>query len=175
VNLPSAVARVVVRDRTERDVDACVRVLAAVHEQDGYPSRWHPDAAGWLTPPRMVAAWVAETSGTICGHVAVVAGVDDPQLREAMSDSTDLLAVTRLFVDPGSRGMGIGELLLGAATRYATDRRLGLVLDVVDDGRSPAIALYERLGWRLVGHRYAGWVTADGEHPLLRLYALTSQ
>ncbi len=43
------------------------------------------------------------------------------------------------------------------------------MLDVVDD-RGAAIALYERLGWRLVDRRVADWATPEGHHLPLRIY-----
>ncbi len=51
----------------------------------------------------------------------------------------------------------------------AAKQGLRLVLDVVDDG-GPALALYDRLGWRLVNHRLAEWTAADGRRPTLRTY-----
>jgi hypothetical protein len=44
-----------------------------------------------------------------------------------------------------------------------------LMLDVVDVG-TPAIKLYERLGWRLVDRRQADWVTRQGERLPVRIY-----
>lgn len=162
-----------VRPRRPGDLAACVRALAAVHERDGYPARWPADPAGWLTPAGLLAAWVAPPEDTICGHVAVVGAIDDPQLVQAAGRAKDeVAAVSRLFVAPTARGQGVGASLLRAATTYAVERQLGLVLDVVDSRHSAAIALYERLGWQLVGHRPAGWVTADGVRPELRLYVL---
>ncbi|MBO0885348.1 MAG: GNAT family N-acetyltransferase [Mycobacterium sp.] len=163
------------RQRTERDLAACVQVLAAVHEQDGYPSRWPADAPSWLSPTGLVGAWIAETDHGVCGHIALVGGVHDPQLRAAVdAPASDIVAVSRLFVDSAVRGRRVGELLLRTATTFATGHELQLVLDVVDSRRSAAIALYERLGWRLVGYRTAGWTTPDGVRPRLRLYALPS-
>jgi hypothetical protein len=43
------------------------------------------------------------------------------------------------------------------------------MLDVVDVG-TPAIRLYERLGWRLVDRRQADWVTPQGERLPVRIY-----
>jgi GNAT superfamily N-acetyltransferase len=162
-----------VRQRSERDLVACVEVLARVHEQDGYPTRWPSDAYGWLVPAGLVESWVADLNGGVCGHIALVRGADDVQLREAVDTSNnELMAISRLFVDPAVRGKGMGELLLRTATSYAVGRRWGLMLDVVDDRRSAAIALYERLGWRMVGRREADWVTPEGVRPRLRLYVL---
>lgn len=36
--------------------------------------------------------------------------------------------------------------------------------------RRPAVALYERFGWRLVDRRPANWTTATGARPYLRVY-----
>jgi ribosomal-protein-alanine N-acetyltransferase len=43
------------------------------------------------------------------------------------------------------------------------------VLDVVDDSL-PAIALYERSGWKLAGTQTATWTTPAGVSPTLRCY-----
>lgn len=162
-----------VRQRSDGDLPACVRVLAAVHGHDGYPTRWPADAAGWLSPTGLQRAWVAEYGDAACGHIALVSGVDDAQLLEAAGRPRhELTAVTRFFVDPATRRRAIGASLLHAVTSYAAEHELGLVLDVVDTARSAAISLYERLGWQLVGYRTAGWVTADGVRPRLRLYVL---
>ncbi len=43
------------------------------------------------------------------------------------------------------------------------------MLDVVEDS-GHAVALYERLGWRLVDRRQADWVTARGKRLPVRIY-----
>ncbi|MBV9164851.1 MAG: GNAT family N-acetyltransferase [Solirubrobacterales bacterium] len=144
-----------------------------MHRQDGYPTRWPRDPAGWLSPTSLVAAWIAVDGGSLGGHIALVAGVDDSLLIAAAGrPASELAAVSRLFVDPTRRGRRLGQMLLNTVTEYAGEHELGLVLDVVDETRSAAIALYERLGWRLVGQRAAGWMTAAGVRPKLRLYVL---
>lgn len=161
-----------VRRRRPGDVAGCVAALAEVHRLDGYPTRWPSDAAAWLTPSCLLAAWVAVEEGVVGGHVALVADVEDPVLiGESRRRPAELASVSRLFVRPAERGQRLGEALLSTATAYATSHGLGLVLDVVDDG-SPAIALYERLGWRFVGQRLADWRTPAGVRPRLRQYVL---
>jgi GNAT superfamily N-acetyltransferase len=150
-----------------------VEALAEVHRQDGYPSRWPDDPASWLDPPRLLRAWVGEVGGTVAGHVAVVAGVDDAQLIAAAGrPADDLVMVSRLFVRPAARGRQLGEALLATATRFGFDHGRTLALDVVADRPSAATTLYERLGWRLVGWRCAEWTTPSGNHPRLSLYLL---
>jgi ribosomal protein S18 acetylase RimI-like enzyme len=156
-----------VRPRRPDDVAGCVTALAEVHRLDGYPTRWPADAAAWLTPERLLAAWVATADGRLAGHVALVAEEPDPDVPSA-----ELASVSRLFVRPAARGQRIGEALLGTATAHAVEHGFGLVLDVVAEERSPAIALYERLGWRFVAERPAWWLTPAGERPRLRRYLL---
>ncbi len=164
-----------VRRRCDEDLPRCVQALAAVHATDGYPMRWPTDPAGWLCPPGLAAAWVADHAEAIAGHVGVVIGVGDPVLEAATGVSVQRLAsVTRLFVAPAARGHSLGAALVSVAHGYAVDQELQLVLDVVDDG-GPAVALYDRLGWRMVDRRLADWTTPDGHRPPIRLYVAPDQ
>lgn len=164
---------VTVRSKRADDVPGCVQALAEVHDRDAYPTRWPADPAKWLNPAHLLAAWVAVDNGAVGGHIGVVAGVEDEQLIEAAGrPSEELAMVSRLFVRPAARGQRLGEQMLSTATAFAAQHQLGLVLDVVDDGRTTATQLYERLGWRMVGRRSAGWITPAGTRPQLRLYVL---
>ncbi len=161
-----------VRQRRDEDLPSCVRALAAVHAADGYPMRWPTDPAGWLCPPGLAAAWVADHADATAGHVGVVIGVDDPVLATSTGVPVQRLAcVTRLFVAPAARGNRLGAALASIAHCYAVDQELQLVLDVVDDG-GPAVALYDQLGWRMVDRRLADWTTPDGHRPPIRLYVV---
>ncbi|MFF2195852.1 GNAT family N-acetyltransferase [Streptomyces sp. NPDC058157] len=150
-----------VRRRTDRDLDACVRVLARVHERDGYPVNWPERPADWLRQPTLLAAWVAERDGRVAGHVGLARSTADdaaPGLwsrREGVGNRATAV-VGRLFVAPGARGRGIGALLLAQAARAARDRGLHPVLDVVASDTAAA-ALYERLGWELIGTAEQRW------------------
>ena len=149
-----------VRPRRAEEMAALVEMLREVHLKDGYPSRWPEDPEGWLSPPGLTRAWVAEDPETgLLGHVGVVTDGEGPA------------GVTRLFVSPAARGRGLalGARLLEAVTEWAREQGLGLVLDVVEDGGA-AIALYERLGWQLVERGTADWETADGRRLPLRIY-----
>ena len=83
-----------------------------------------------------------------------------------------MAATSRLLNHPPHRRRGGGEVLLRAALEHAAERDFVLVLDVVGEGRSAAIELYERLGSQLVGFRAATWLTASGDRPRIRLYVL---
>ena len=150
-----------VRPRADSDLGDCVRVLAEVHERDGYPVNW-PDAPdAWLTPPSLIASWVAELDGRVVGHVVVSqsgAGDVAPGLWSARAGvGVDATAVVnRLFVDPAARGHGIGAALMARAVAEARDRGLHPVLDVVASDTAAA-ALYERLGWQLLATVEQRW------------------
>lgn len=159
-----------IRLREQEDLAGCVAVLRQVHEHSGYPSTWPEDPASWLTPLGLVAAWVAGHDGLIAGHVALVRGVRyECLLRATRRPPDELGGITRLFVASSARRQGLARLLLEAATGSAKERGLQPVLDVVDDSR-PAIALYERSGWKLAGTQTATWTTPAGLSPTLRCY-----
>ena len=159
-----------IRIREAADLAACVAVLRRVYEASGYPSRWPDDPGGWLTPRGLVAAWVAEHDGLIAGHVALVRGVRlECLLRATGLTPGELGGIARLYVDPAVRRQGLARALLEAATDSALAHGLQPVLDVVAEGR-PAIALYERAGWQLVGTQPATWTDPDGTTPVLRCY-----
>ncbi|MFE7399809.1 GNAT family N-acetyltransferase [Streptomyces sp. NPDC057557] len=150
-----------VRQRTDRDLGDCARALAEVHERDGYPVNWPDSPGAWLTPPSLIASWVAELDGRVAGHIGLSrsgAGDAAPALWSARAGvSTDATAVVnRLFVAPWARGHGIGALLMGQAVAEAQDRGLHPVLDVLASDTAAA-ALYERLGWQLLATVEQQW------------------
>ncbi len=133
-----------------------------VHRADGYPLHWPTDPHGWLWPPEQQHAWVAEDDEAgLVGHLAVHSS-DDETGHE----------VSRLFVAPTFRRRHVGTALLRQARRWAVDHRVGLTLEVVDRQRSPAVALYERDGWRHTATVTADWTAPDGGPVTLRRYTL---
>jgi GNAT superfamily N-acetyltransferase len=155
------VAQCRVRSRGDDDMSECVRVLARVHEHDGYPMRWPDSPAIWLAPVDQLAAWVAELNGEIIGHIVLSrssAGDLAPELWSRLTRASvgDSGVISRLFVAPGARGRNVGSLLMAEALRDARERGLHAVLDVVATD-SAAIVLYERLGWTHLGQVDQQW------------------
>ncbi|MEV4618912.1 GNAT family N-acetyltransferase [Asanoa sp. NPDC049573] len=144
-----------IRLRLAADLDGCVAALRAVHEADSYPLNWPSDPRLWLTPAGLSRAWVAEgPGGVIDGHVAV---------RQPGE-------LCRLFVAPAARRRSVGRALVSAATAWATERHVGLTLDVADEQRSAAVAFYEATGWRHTHTTQAEWTAPDGSPVDLRHY-----
>ncbi|MFE1171124.1 GNAT family N-acetyltransferase [Streptomyces sp. NPDC058773] len=132
-----------IRRRQDRDLDACVAVLADVHTHSGYPHHWPDEPVRWLTPDGLTAAWVAEKDGAVAGHVALCGA-----------------EVSRLYVAPAARGAGVGGRLLRAVEAEAAARGLRPVL-VVKSTDTAARALYERLGWLRRGTERQDWGTGE--------------
>ncbi|MFF5217347.1 GNAT family N-acetyltransferase [Micromonospora sp. NPDC000442] len=158
-----------IRERQPADLPGCVDLLAEVHRVDGYPLNWPSDPTRWLCPPELWHAWVAAADdGALVGHLA--AHRTPPTAHDAPARASVELA--RLFVAPDFRRRRVGANLLRQAREWAADRRLGLILEVVDQGRSPAVALYEREGWRHAATETASWCAPDGSAVTLRRFVL---
>jgi GNAT superfamily N-acetyltransferase len=144
-----------IRPRTPADLDACVAALHAVHVTDGYPANWPAEPARWLTPPGLAAAWVAALDDVpMAGHALLL-------------ESGDGLELARLFVPPAARRRSVASALLAAAIDWA---QRPLVLQVTDEDRSSAIALYEASGWQYTHSSVATWTAPDGSAVRLRHY-----
>lgn len=156
-----------IRPRLPEDLPSCVAVLANVHHADGYPEIWQVDAAGWLDPPGTIVAWVAESAGGILGHVSLTAAASDPACPA--NSAAGIVKLSRLFVDPAAQGGGVARRLMATAVSWAQGRGLDVILEVYEG--TPAVALYERLGWRFLNRAPASWLGAHGRRPTLRYYA----
>ncbi|MGP3999582.1 GNAT family N-acetyltransferase [Streptomyces sp. 8N706] len=145
---------VIIRTRTDEDLPAAAAGLVTVHAADGYPVEGVEDPQGWLSPPELLEAWVAEMAGQVVGHVAV----SRPQGEEAVSlylkqaqvSEGQVVVLARLFVLPQARRKAVGEGLAREAASYARRRKLALVGDVMTKDAA-AIRLYERLGCQIIG------------------------
>ncbi|MEU0672132.1 GNAT family N-acetyltransferase [Streptomyces sp. NPDC006172] len=158
------------RPRVPADLAGCAASLALVHEHSGYPINWPAAPEAWLTPPTLLAAWAAEWDGRIVGHAALCLGRDgDPAtaLWQARRPGAATASVSRLFVSPEARGLGVGAALMDRAVEEARSRGLQPVLEVV--AAHPAAAFYERLGWELLGEVQELW--PPDRHVRLRCFS----
>ena len=105
--------RVIVRPRTDDDMDACVRMATIIHDLDGYPSRHPIDFREFLVSADAFAAWVAERDGQVVGHVALHRHSTPEVLAmasRALIRPVDRLGVVaRLLVSPDVRRKKIGR------------------------------------------------------------------
>jgi GNAT superfamily N-acetyltransferase len=145
---------VIVRPRTDDDVDACVRMATLIRDLDGYPTRRPLDLREFLAAPDALGAWVAEREGQVVGHVALHRHSTPEVLAmasHALNRPADQLGVVaRLLVSPETRREKVGRTLLTTASTAAVSRGLWPILDVVTTFDA-AVNLYENCGWVRVG------------------------
>lgn len=167
------VPELIVRERADADLDACVAAMAEVHAADQYPTNWPADPGGWLTPDGLLGSWVAESGSAILGHVILQQGHGAsavPAVVEAAGvQPQDLASIARLFVVPAARRQGVAAALLDVVAAAAARRDLRLALDVVAHAPA-AVAFYERAGWRRVSSETAPWTHPDGGEVTLHYY-----
>lgn len=129
---------------------------------------WHPDQGGWdhdRLAERMAEPWfraddllVHHTDGLVDGfcwtkeHPALTA--HEPDGPRAAAGEIFVIAA-----DPDTHGTGLGRALTVAGLDHLAARGLRLALLYVEADNEPAIALYERLGFR-VHHSDAGYAIA---------------
>ncbi|MDH2393139.1 GNAT family N-acetyltransferase [Streptomyces sp. HNM0663] len=145
----------IIRPRRESDIPRAALALVQTHHRDGYPVEGVNAPEQWLTSPPALNAWVADLNGEIVGHVAINHPTEGDAAvslwkHSGEDDKAQAAVLARLFVAPQARGIGLGKLLVDAATEYAETKRLRLVLDVMTKDKA-AIRLYERLGWSRLG------------------------
>jgi GNAT superfamily N-acetyltransferase len=160
------VPRPKIRIRQVSDLRRCVHALRAVHAADAYPMNWPPDPVGWLSPPRLLHAWIAEgAGGTVDGHVAVQRSPGDTPVEQ--------VELSRLFVTPAARRHSLARSLVDHVGAWAAEHGHDLMLNVIDEHRSAAVAFYEATGWQHTHTTDADWTTPDGRPVKLRHYILT--
>jgi GNAT superfamily N-acetyltransferase len=144
---------VVVRRRTESDLDVLEQLTARVRAADDYPTYLpDDDYRRFLTRPAQLAAWVAELDERICGHVAL-RPESSPTVMRVLRDAGivgDVGVVARLLVDPDARRRGVAQELLQVARTAAVTQQRAPVVEVVESAQA-AIAMYRSAGWVEVG------------------------
>jgi GNAT superfamily N-acetyltransferase len=173
---------VLIRARTDADVDACVEVMRRTHEVDGYPRYWPAKPDRFLQAKQETDAFVAVTreggppgeGERVVGQVALHDAAGEPVEALACAatglDPGGLAVLARLLVDPDVRGRGVGRALVRQAVARAHETGRRPVLDVLRETPGP-IALYESEGWERLGPTTLDLAALGyGDVPPLRLW-----
>lgn len=94
-------------------------------------------------PARML--FVARLDGVICGTAQMIR---PPKNNEAQSFSIQL---TGLFIAPWARGQGLSRRLIDYIERTAVKEGFGIINLDIRETQVAAIALYESVGYQLIG------------------------
>jgi mycothiol synthase len=123
------------------------RAFAKHPEQGSW--QWHDlelrEQEPWFDP---AGFFVAERDGAMAGfHWTKVPGAAGPEPRGAAAQAPGIGEVYVVGVDPGQQGTGLGRALTLAGLGYLRDRGLAEAMLYVDEDNTPAITMYERLGF----------------------------
>lgn len=155
---------IVIRSRTNADLDQCAAILCRVYAASGYPVEGVADPEKKLCSGDFEQVYVAERDGKILGHAAICAATEDdlaiPMWKQAHPDE-HVATLGKLFTDPDQQGGGVATQLVEKAIEWSREAKARLVLFVLIKDQ-PAIRLYQRLGWVEFGT--ATYHYGDGEH-----------
>jgi ribosomal-protein-alanine N-acetyltransferase len=122
-----------------------------------------------MTPTRMAAlhaasfprGWsVAEIEALLAKPTTLCTSTEHGfALLQSIPPEAEILTIV---IDPARRGQGHGAALLGQALLAAEDNGAETVFLEVDARNAPALALYQRAGFRQTGLRRAYYAHADG-------------
>lgn len=128
--------------------------LAKGENYPGWKKGLYPTAETALWAERAQTLYIMEDGPQVVGSM-VLNHQPEPAYANAQwgidVPYSEILVVRTLAVHPAHRGRGVGGQLLGFAQQKALAEHLkALRLDVYE-GNAPAIALYEKSGYTLVG------------------------
>ncbi|CAN9511893.1 unnamed protein product [Ophioblennius macclurei] len=110
--------------------------------------------------------WVAEVEGRsqVVGMVAVVAKQDGKDQRGELF---------RMIIDPEFRRMGLGRRLAETVLTFCAERGFTKVVLETSSTQKPAVALYKKLGFRLIREGTQGglptWIALLAQITILRM------
>lgn len=155
--LHDATRPIVVRPFEDRDADGFLRVNNRAFE-------WHPDQGGWdrdRLHRTMSEPWFRPDDLLMHDVDGVIDGFCWTKVHPAVDDDggSPRPPAGEIFViaaDPDTHGTGLGRALTVAGLDHLAAKGLDLALLYVEADNEPAIALYERLGFR-IHHSDAGY------------------
>ncbi len=120
---------------------AMMRALYA-HEKIAFDETRQSRVMGhFFSDPRNGTGWIALRDGAPCGYLFLT-------WCFSIEFGGIYGLVDELFVDPQSRGGGIGSKLLDTAARHCENAGVAVMRLEVDEGNPDAVRLYSRHGFR---------------------------
>ncbi len=116
------------------------------------PGAFGSQLADWQGPNDREERWRSRFDGVAFNAVAVTS--DGQQLVGTVGGrhhSVGTAELISMWVAPEARGTGVGDALVEAVIGWATSERTRRAVLAVRRGNAPAVALYARSGFTLVG------------------------
>lgn len=130
----------VIREVRAADMDAVADVDGMAFE-----AIWHHNRATLEAASRQAATFtVLEDGGQILGYQLSTWHIDTGHLA-------------RLAIRPDRQGQGLGALLVGEMIRFFLERNVHHITVNTQENNLSSQRLYQRLGFKLVGHSVAYW------------------
>ncbi len=137
--------RISIRSATAADLPVLIRLLGQLFEIEADfrpdPARQRFGLAAMLADRERRAVLVAERDGDVIGMVTA-------QLVVSTAEGALSALVEDMIVDATHRGRGIGAALLRDVEGWARGRGAARLQLLADRENAPALAFYERMGWR---------------------------
>ena len=136
--------RLTVRPARMEDLERLVGLLGllfAMEEDFCFDAARQRQGLALLLDDERARVLVAERAG---GVVGMCTG----QLVVSTAEGGPALLVEDVVVDPDHRGRGVGSALLAALADWARGRGVRRLQLLADGSNGPALAFYDRLGWR---------------------------
>ena len=120
---------------------ALLRLLFAIEADFRFDAARQRRGLGLLLQDDRARVLVARVNGRVVGMCT-------GQVVISTAEGGPALLVEDVVVDPHHRGRGIGRALLAALADWASGRGVRRLQLLADGNNGPALAFYDRLGWR---------------------------
>ena len=120
---------------------ALLRLLFAIEADFRFDAARQRRGLGLLLQDDRARVLVARVNGRVVGMCT-------GQVVISTAEGGPALLVEDVVVDPDHRGRGIGRAMLAALADWARGRGVRRLQLLADANNGPALAFYDRLGWR---------------------------
>ena len=121
-----------------------LRLLFAIEEDFTFDAGKQRLGLGRLLSHSGGCILVAEGAGRVIGMAT-------GQLVISTAEGGPAVLIEDVVVDPGHRGQGVGRALMAALAAWAREQGATRMQLLADKHNAPALAFYDRIGWRTTG------------------------
>ncbi len=146
----TAASDIIIRNMACSDIEEVYEI-----ERDSFSEPWHKDSFEYSINAEHDYSVVAVCDGRICGYL----------MLRISCDCADIMNVA---VDASYRKKGIASILMKNVMEYGRSKGVETFILEVRESNAPAIALYEKMGFNVIGKRKA-YYTSPVEDALVMM------